>query len=84
MPERTCVGCRKVDVKARLLRLVLDGQGRVKVDKKRTAPGRGAYVHPDRRCVQNMVDEHGLGRSFRQRTRPLDVERLWADLKAEE
>ena len=45
-PRRTCLGCRQVDDKAHLIRLVWSpADGRVVVDENQTASGRGAYVH---------------------------------------
>ncbi|MFI5288464.1 MAG: YlxR family protein [Polyangia bacterium] len=84
MPQRTCTGCRRVDEQAKLMRLVVDGNGRVRVDKLRMQPGRGAYVHLDRTCVEKMVRDGGLQRSFRKRTQPLEGGRLWAFLTEEE
>ncbi|WP_241653500.1 YlxR family protein [Propioniciclava flava] len=43
MPIRTCVGCRVADEQSVLVRLV---QGRTGVVVSRTAPGRGAWLHP--------------------------------------
>ncbi|MDR2722135.1 MAG: YlxR family protein [Cellulomonadaceae bacterium] len=56
-PVRTCVGCKKRDLRSELLRLVgappatPGGQARVVADSRATAPGRGAWIHPDPACV---------------------------------
>lgn len=49
VPQRTCVGCRKVEGKRTLIRIVR-GPGGVEVDPTGKAPGRGAYVHADPNC----------------------------------
>ena len=65
-PERTCVGCRLKAPKDGLLRLVRppDG-GVVAVDPGGSAPGRGAYVHPDARCVEAALRRGALARALR-------------------
>ena len=50
-PLRTCVGCHRVRSKRELLRLVRAPEG-VRVDRTGAAPGRGAYVCPDRACIE--------------------------------
>jgi uncharacterized protein len=49
VPQRTCVGCREVLPKRRLLRLVRTAQG-VQVDLTGKLAGRGAYLHDRREC----------------------------------
>lgn len=62
-PVRTCVGCRRAEPRRGLVRVVL-ADGRAVVDERRRLPGRGAWVHRTRACVQNAV-RGGLSRSFR-------------------
>ncbi len=81
MPLRTCVGCRKPDEQANLVRLVRDAQGRVKVDRKRRLAGRGAYVHVNESCVEQMVHEGGLPRSFRHNLQPVEASKLLRELE---
>jgi predicted RNA-binding protein YlxR (DUF448 family) len=50
-----------------LVRLVLKSGARVKVDLEAMAGGRGAYVHRDRRCLEQAMARGGLERAFRQR-----------------
>ncbi len=63
-PVRTCLGCRRRDDQARLLRVVA-GESTVVVDPRRRAPGRGAYVHPDPACVALAVRKRAFGRTLR-------------------
>jgi predicted RNA-binding protein YlxR (DUF448 family) len=47
---RRCLGCRRNDKKDSLLRVVaVEAEG--VVDWEGVLPGRGAYVHPSRKCV---------------------------------
>lgn len=63
-PVRTCLGCRRRDDQARLLRVVADGTT-VLVDPRRRAPGRGAYVHPEAACIALAVKKRAFGRTLR-------------------
>jgi predicted RNA-binding protein YlxR (DUF448 family) len=51
---RRCLGCRRSDDKESLLRVVAGEAGCV-VDWEGVLPGRGAYVHPTRKCVMNSL-----------------------------
>ena len=49
VPQRTCVGCREVLPKRKIVRLVRTGAG-VRVDPTGKLAGRGAYLHDRREC----------------------------------
>jgi len=53
-PTRRCLGCRRNDNKDALLRVVAVGASCV-VDREGVLPGRGAYVHPTRKCILNSL-----------------------------
>ncbi|WP_193373966.1 YlxR family protein [Nocardiopsis salina] len=63
-PVRTCVGCRTRAAKADLVRLV-DDHGRVTPDTRGGMPGRGAHLHPDRRCLELAQRRRAWSRAFR-------------------
>jgi len=59
-----CAGCRGRAAKAELLRIVArDGVG--VVDQSQTEPGRGAYLHPRRECLDQAVKRRSMGRLLR-------------------
>jgi predicted RNA-binding protein YlxR (DUF448 family) len=68
-PQRTCVGCRAVVPQGTVVRVVVDGAGRAIVDAARRLPGRGAWVHGTRPCVEAAI-RGGLARSFRRKVDP--------------
>lgn len=82
-PQRTCVGCRQRADDDQLLRLVResappDAAPRVRPDPSRSAPGRGAWIHPDAACLDLALKRGGLARSFRGR---VDTGHLVRDLE---
>ncbi len=64
-PLRTCIGCRSQASKGELLRVTWqDGVGPV-ADPRQVAPGRGAYLHARRGCLQLAVKRRAAGRALR-------------------
>ena len=49
IPQRTCVGCRVVLAKRKMLRIVRTAEG-VQVDPTGKLAGRGSYLHDKRSC----------------------------------
>jgi len=54
IPYRTCVGCREVQPKRSLIRIVRGPDG-VEVDLSGKKPGRGAYLHDQKSCWENAL-----------------------------
>lgn len=49
IPQRTCVGCRQINDKRELIRVVRTPEG-VQIDRTGKLAGRGAYLHALRSC----------------------------------
>lgn len=63
---RTCVGCRKKRPQGELLRVVLSPDGVTPhVDYLGRLPGRGTYVCPNMKCMEQSVQRGGLRKAFR-------------------
>jgi uncharacterized protein len=77
---RTCVGCRARAPKATLVRIVATS-GVACVDRSCTAPGRGAYVHPDPACLAAAGADDVLGRALRSGLAVEEVGRLMLEIE---
>ncbi|WP_128772812.1 YlxR family protein [Actinomyces oricola] len=64
-PERTCIGCRGKAPRAQLLRLTMTTSGELAVDARATAPGRGAWIHPDPACLDLAERRRAFRRALR-------------------
>ena len=64
-PARTCLGCRRVHPKDRLVRLVRIAEGLVVADRAGTARGRGAYLCGDEACVARGLQRGRLTHAFK-------------------
>jgi predicted RNA-binding protein YlxR (DUF448 family) len=66
MPIRTCCGCRELCEQADLVRVVATRAGDLVADRRRRRPGRGAWVHGSKGCVE-AAGRGGFARSFRRK-----------------
>ncbi|WP_454085053.1 YlxR family protein [Georgenia sp. Marseille-Q6866] len=63
---RTCVGCRAKAPRSALVRVVLVPQSpRAVVDERTDAPGRGAWLHADRACLDLADRRRAIPRALR-------------------
>ena len=65
IPQRTCVGCREVQGKRQLVRVVRQADGRVRLDETGKAPGRGAYMHANKECWQSALSGGRLAHALK-------------------
>jgi len=79
-PERSCLNCRKKGKKGELIKLASTPSG-VVIDYSEKLPGRGAYLCPDRTCIEKGLRADTLSRAFRQGAKPPEVEAFYAELK---
>ena len=61
--QRTCIGCRRTDEQADLIRLVRVG-GDVVDGTTPRLPGRGAYLHRDLRCLDLAEQRRAIARAL--------------------
>ncbi len=64
VPMRTCVGCRTAAPKRELIRVVRSPEGEVTLDLVGKSPGRGVYIHPQERCLENAVKGRQIQRAL--------------------
>lgn len=63
-PQRMCVGCGELKPKKELVRIVRTPDAQILLDATGKQSGRGAYICPDRACLQRAVKQKGLERAL--------------------
>jgi predicted RNA-binding protein YlxR (DUF448 family) len=66
-PVRTCVGCRARASRAALIRVVAVN-GTLIFDERAVRPGRGAWLHPTRECMETALRRRAFARALRVST----------------
>ena len=69
VPVRTCVACRKRASRPDLLRVVFH-ENQLIVDDRAVLPGRGAWVHPSPKCLEQAVTRSSFTRALRVSGKP--------------
>jgi predicted RNA-binding protein YlxR (DUF448 family) len=74
VPQRTCVGCREVLPKRKMVRLVRTSDG-VQIDPTGKLAGRGAYLHDRHECWERGL-KGALGHALKTSLTEADRARL--------
>ena len=76
-PVRTCVGCRQRDAAGVLVRVAWDeAAGGLSFDRRRRLGGRGAWLHPEARCLEQALRRKAFGRALRRPVEAADSRSL--------
>jgi uncharacterized protein len=75
-PQRTCIACRKIDIKRGLVRLVRAAEGGIEIDMTGKKSGRGAYLCRLRSCWESALNAGKLEYALQTSLKPEDKERL--------
>lgn len=79
IPQRTCIGCNTQKDKNSLIRIVINKEGLISIDKTGKANGRGAYICDNIECLEKIIKTKKLEKSFDTK---IDSE-IYDKLKAE-
>ena len=66
VPMRKCVGCGEMKPKKELIRILRTEEEEFVIDTTGKKNGRGAYLCPQKACIEQAVKNRGLERSFKQ------------------
>jgi predicted RNA-binding protein YlxR (DUF448 family) len=65
VPQRTCIGCRQVQSKREMVRLVRTPEGELVIDETGKQNGRGAYLCRQPSCWDAALKGQQLGKSLK-------------------
>jgi uncharacterized protein len=76
IPMRQCIGCGMMKEKKQLIRIVKTTDGELTLDRSGRVNGRGAYICPNRECLEKVIRNKGLNRSFKMSAGADVIEKL--------
>lgn len=62
--QRTCMGCNNKKDKKELIRIVINKQGNISIDRTGKLEGRGAYICDNIDCLDKVIKTKRLERVF--------------------
>lgn len=80
IPMRQCLGCREGKPKKELIRVVRSPEGVITLDFRGKKPGRGAYICPEKACLDKAKKSKALERAFECAIPDEIYENLYAEL----
>lgn len=66
-PMRLCVGCQEMKPKRELIRVVRTPEEKLEIDFTGKKSGRGAYICPQKSCLESAVKGRRLEKSLKQK-----------------
>ena len=64
IPQRTCMGCNVQKNKNELIRIVINKEGNIFIDKTGKANGRGAYICNSIDCLEKVIKSKRVEKCF--------------------
>ena len=83
VPLRMCLGCREMRPKKELIRIVRTPNGEIAVDPTGKRAGRGAYLCPNRVCMQKAMKARSVERALQCSPAKEVIEELMSGLNDE-
>lgn len=65
IPQRQCIGCQEMKNKKDMIRILKTAENEIVLDATGKKNGRGAYLCPNRECLERAIRSKGLERSFK-------------------
>ncbi|MBO4816310.1 MAG: YlxR family protein [Clostridia bacterium] len=62
--QRMCIGCNEKKDKRELIRIVLNKQGEISIDRTGKLEGRGTYICDNIDCLEKAIKNKKLEKSF--------------------
>jgi predicted RNA-binding protein YlxR (DUF448 family) len=76
LPQRTCMACRQIKAKRKLVRIVKTSTGEIKIDETGRISGRGAYLCRLKECWESGLKTNRVEYQLRTKLAQEDRENL--------
>ena len=64
--ERTCIACRKKGCKDEFIKIVINKDGNIQIEKDKKLDGRGAYVCKNSDCIKLCIKNKSLNKVLKR------------------
>ena len=64
-PIRTCIVCRKKGTKENFIKIILNKNGELLIEKDKRLDGRGAYICKAGECIDKCQKSKAINRAFK-------------------
>lgn len=81
IPIRICLGCGEKLPKKDMLRIVRNKEGEIHVDPSGRMNGRGCYVCGKKECMDSIIRQKKLSRSFETNVEPFAYETVKSEFE---
>lgn len=81
LPMRLCIGCREMQEKKTLIRVVKSPEGEISLDVTGRKNGRGCYICKRKQCLEKAIRLHQIEKAFSCSISPEVYEQLKEQLE---
>ena len=81
-PIRSCIGCGRKDHPKKFIRLTIDKNCDIVIDKEFKMGGRGAYLCPDISCLKKALKRNKISKSLKVDLKDEMIEKISKKIEA--
>lgn len=73
LPQRTCIACNQKKDKKELIRIVINKENEIKIDKTGKQDGRGTYICNNIDCLEKAIKAKKIQRALKTQDVPEEI-----------
>ena len=73
LPQRTCIACNQKRDKKELIRIVINKENEIKIDKTGKQDGRGTYICNNMDCLEKAIKSKKIQRALKMQDVPKEI-----------
>ncbi len=73
LPQRTCIACNQKKDKKELIRIVINKENEIKIDRTGKQNGRGTYICNNMGCLEKALKAKKIQRALKTQSVPEEI-----------
>ena len=73
LPQRTCIACNQKKDKKELIRIAINKENEIKIDKTGKQDGRGTYICNNIECLEKAIKAKKIERALKVQDVPKEI-----------